>query len=386
MTSATTSAKLQKIQRIGIPLFMMLLVPLSVSAQQFAFLGKFRQVMNTVFLGNYFQANFVFWMKFLLFWLLFTVFYFAAQRVLGHERRNAALILALIVSFIGIIPMRQAWLYLVFELWHGLIGLLLVVAPIVAILYLSHTTFNEDNRMNHGIKAFLYFVMAMALYHISATSGATPLSGLLWFQPTLEFAMLACIFVMFWQLFHTIVGPGGAGGGAGAGGGRGGGAGGGQGGGGAGGGAGGGGAGGGAGGGGQGGGGGGGGQQQPQPGPTPQQVQQAHAHFVQAAQQFQQELAGFATANQQFQHDTQAAANAGHPFAGPLQQRFNQMNLLRQHLNQWVQGIFNHQTFQILPQADRQHFAQLVAQWAQEQTDYVDYVNNNQQFFGAAIP
>src|SRR3989344_7814842 len=119
----------------GLLTVLTVLLSVSVAADLGTVFNKIREYLSIIFLGDFLQANFYFWGKFLLFWLVFAILFFASQRVLPEERRNLRLTVSLIVSMIGVIPLKTEWIELIFGVWHGIIGILLVCAPLAGLIY-----------------------------------------------------------------------------------------------------------------------------------------------------------------------------------------------------------------------------------------------------------
>ncbi len=157
------------------------------------------------------SSNFVFWAKLLIWILLFAVFFWVFRMVF-KEHKNIAITVAGVVSAISSLGLPESMLRGVIESYTLVSTFILYIAPIGGLLWLMYTVFGADTRVNHAIKAVLFFLLAALLVHFSFAMQA--MAGIPSFNFTQGIASLATSVCILMGIYHIIraifAGPAGA--------------------------------------------------------------------------------------------------------------------------------------------------------------------------------
>lgn len=164
------------------------------------------------------DINFFIWMKIMLFLFLFSLLY-AVTYVSGlnkifETRKNIRVVVALVISFISVAMMPNAIVESIAKTYGIISSFVFIALPVAGIIYLIHTVFPSSdkqgvNRVNHIIKAALYYLLATIINNFLAAvsqSGWTAIEG---WHSWGGFAEGICSLMMLYHLFAAIFSFGG---------------------------------------------------------------------------------------------------------------------------------------------------------------------------------
>lgn len=151
----------------------------------------------------------VFWAKFLVWVLLFSIVFFGTTAVPGlREKKNIAVVIAIVISIISVVMIPTAIIFNIFQTYGLIAGVLLWFIPLGAALYINHKI------QNRWLKVLFLFGAIIILVSINrALASLSGAEGLFdWFV-----LLLVIVILMFiWNLVAAIGGnTGGVGGGLG---------------------------------------------------------------------------------------------------------------------------------------------------------------------------
>jgi hypothetical protein len=150
-------------KKINLILSSLLALPI-VSAQGIPVPDILKQIIETIFSGNVETA----YMRLILFIGIFTIFY-ALLNGIGPfskeatKRGGISVTLALVLSAIASFTMPEATVNLVFNLYSGLFGLILLLGPILYLIYFVYKHVPGDSKGGHFIRFLILLLLAAIL-------------------------------------------------------------------------------------------------------------------------------------------------------------------------------------------------------------------------------
>src|SRR3989344_5166409 len=103
----------------------------------------------------------LFWAKFLLWLLLFSLFFYLSHKFLFTDKKNISATIGAIVALISVVAIPTAVLVAIFQMYGFLVALILYGGPILAIvLFANLINFPQNRRAEFSIKAILFFIIA----------------------------------------------------------------------------------------------------------------------------------------------------------------------------------------------------------------------------------
>ena len=108
------------------------------------------------------EAAAMFWAKFLLWLLLFSVVYFGAGFVF-KDNKNVATVVAIVIALMGALMIPYTMLVSIFQTYGLLAGIIIWVVPVAAGMYIAHQVTVPF------VKALIYGAAAWILWSINAT-------------------------------------------------------------------------------------------------------------------------------------------------------------------------------------------------------------------------
>ncbi len=153
-------------------LFLLLFLPLVHAANPFV--TKIKDLGNTFheLFGGFLAPDVMtkiaggnqpalFWAKFLLWLLLFSLFFYLSHKYLFTDRKNIAATIGAIVALISVVAIPTAVLVAIFQMYGFLTAFVLYGGPILAIvLFANLINFPQNRRAEFALKAILFFIIA----------------------------------------------------------------------------------------------------------------------------------------------------------------------------------------------------------------------------------
>jgi len=103
----------------------------------------------------------LFWAKFLLWLLLFSLFFYLSHKFLFTDKKNISATIGAIVALISVVAIPTAVLVAIFQMYGFLVALIMYGGPILAIvLFANLINFPQNRRAEFSIKAILFFIIA----------------------------------------------------------------------------------------------------------------------------------------------------------------------------------------------------------------------------------
>ncbi|MCK5283367.1 MAG: hypothetical protein KAK00_08225 [Nanoarchaeota archaeon] len=106
--------------------------------------------------------------KLLLWIFVFAVMYTGAKKVF-HDQNRVAVMLALVLSLTTVIMISNSFVKTIFELYAGLISVLLALLPLLVILYFNKKIFPEKNAWSGWAKGLVFIFAAMVVLFLSVS-------------------------------------------------------------------------------------------------------------------------------------------------------------------------------------------------------------------------
>jgi len=124
------------------------------------------------------------------------------------DKKNIGIIVAMMIALIAVLPMSTELLRGVFQTYAILITFILTFAPIAGVLYLSHKIFKDHSRLHYGIKAALFYLLAVIIKNV-VTAAQMSYD----FMRTAEtgdgiagLALGICMLLFLWNVIRAIIG------------------------------------------------------------------------------------------------------------------------------------------------------------------------------------
>lgn len=114
---------------------------------------------------------FVIYFKLLLFFLVFAVLFWSAEKVFGDKKRPAV-VASFIISLISVIMLPEQIVIFIFNTYSAIIGFVMVLAPLIIGAILAHKLGEEiqwHSHLRRLVQAIIFFAIAWLTFALSAT-------------------------------------------------------------------------------------------------------------------------------------------------------------------------------------------------------------------------
>lgn len=156
------------------------------------------------------EQIYFFWVKFLL-WVLLLSFYFFGAGFVFKEQKRIATVVAVVLAFMSVLFIPNELLLSMMKIYTVFAAIAVMSIPVIAIFMINYHVLKEDNPANHGVKAILYLFVAFVFSNIA---GFEQWLDFKYFTTWAGFAESLCVIAFIYNLIMMIMGVSGGAAGA----------------------------------------------------------------------------------------------------------------------------------------------------------------------------
>jgi len=169
--------------------------------------NSFKMVFGKIFLLPMIGLGFVFWAKFIIWLLIFTLLFAASSMpAVLRDKKNIRLVITMVIALISVIPMTEPLLRAIFQTYGTVVSFLLIAVPIVGMLYFLHVALPASDpgtrRLHFALKAVAFFILGAIIQSLLSVQDFQFLPD---FRNYGELAVGICFLLFWWYLIRAIL-------------------------------------------------------------------------------------------------------------------------------------------------------------------------------------